>query len=126
MLMPAAVLIMLVLGAIAVDHAIVFGAQRDMVATAQAAANDAASLGVDIDVLRTSGEVTVDESEMARAVAQAAAGVPPGTIVDWDVRGDVVVVTLRRDVKLLFAPAVPGGPRSRGVQATATAELRRR
>ena len=126
MLMPAAVLIMLVLGSIAVDHAVVFGAQRDLVATAQAAANDAASLGVDIDVLRTTGEVDVDEGEMARAVAQATAIVPRGTSVDWRLEGDVVVVTLHREVPLVFAPAVPGGHRTQPVEATATAELRRR
>src|SRR5690606_36454066 len=52
MLMPAAVLIVLALGSLAVDRAVVFGAQRDLINTAQAAANDAVTLGIDVDQVR--------------------------------------------------------------------------
>lgn len=124
MLMPAAVLIMVVLGALAVDSAVIFGAQRDLVATAQAAANDAASLGVDIDRLRGDGEVEVDLAEMDRAVTLAMSVAPPGTQLDWWVQGDEVVVELRRDVTLIFSPAAPGSRRTETITARASAELR--
>lgn len=124
MLMPAAVLIMVFLGAIAVDRAVIFGAQRDLITTAQAVANDAASLGVDMDRLRNDGEVEVDLGEMAEAVELAMTAAEPGTEISWTVRGDEVVVELRRDVTLVFSPGVPGAPRVQTVTARASAELR--
>lgn len=124
MLMPAAVLIMVFLGAIAVDRAVIFGAQRDLVATAQAVANDAASLGVDIDRLRSDGEIEIDLAAMADAIDQAMTTSEPGTELDWSVQGDEVVVQLRREVTLVFSPGVPGAPREQTVTATARAELR--
>ena len=52
MLMPAGVLIMVILASLALDRALVFAEQRDLVSTAQAAANDAAAFGVDPARLR--------------------------------------------------------------------------
>lgn len=124
MLMPAAVLVMVILGAIAVDRAIIFGAQRDLVATAQAAANDASSLGVDIDVLRNDGEITADPDAMDIAVATALSTTDPDTTVTWWLEGDLVVVRLERPVDLVFTPGVPGAPDTQTVIATASAELR--
>lgn len=125
MLMPAAVLIMIVLGALAVDRAIVFGAQRELVSTAQSAANDAAGLGVDIDRLRVNGRVEVDPEAIDDAVGLATASIDPGTSVTWELRGDVVVVRLERDVRLVFAPGIPGAAGTQHVVAVGTAELRR-
>jgi hypothetical protein len=124
MLMPAAALIMVVLSALAVDRAIVFGAQRDLVAVAQSAANDGASLGVDLDHLRRDGELAVDEAAIDMAIAAAVVAAPPGTTVRWWLQGDDVVVALEHQVSLLFAPGVPGAERSTAVTATASAELR--
>lgn len=124
MLMPAAVLIMVILGALAVDHAVVFGTQRELIATAQAVANDAASLGVDVDRLRSYGEVEVDLTAMAAAVDLAMLAAQPGTDITWGVQGDQVVVELRSEVSLVFSPGVPGAPRVRAITARATAELR--
>lgn len=124
MLMPAAVLIMVIMGAIAVDQAVVFGAQRDLIMTAQAAANDASSLGVDIDQLRGEGDITVDVAEMQVAIDLAMSVAEPGTTVDWWVQGGEVVIELRREVGLVFSPGVPGVPRSQTVTARASAELR--
>ena len=95
MLMPAAVLIVVILGAMAVDRAVVFGAQRDLIATAQAAANDAASLGVSIDHLRSDGEVEADIAAMEAAVDTAMVAAEPGTTVSWWLEGDEVVVDVR-------------------------------
>jgi hypothetical protein len=124
MLMPAAVLIMVFLGAIAVDRAVIFGAQRELIATAQAAANDAASLGVDIDALRGEGDVAVDLEEMGEAVELATSTTEPGTSVDWWVQGDEVVVEMRQEVELVFSPAIGGAGRTQLVTARASAELR--
>ncbi|NLD77677.1 MAG: hypothetical protein GX643_13525 [Acidimicrobiales bacterium] len=124
MLMPAAVLIVVILGAMAVDRAVVFGAQRDLIATAQAAANDAASLGVSIDHLRSDGEVEADIAAMEAAVDTAMVAAEPGTTVSWWLEGDEVVVELARDVALVFSPGVPGAPRSQEITARASAELR--
>jgi hypothetical protein len=124
MLMPAAVLIVVFLGAIAVDRAVIFSEQRELVATAQSVANDAASLGVDMDRLRADGEVAVDLRAMARAVDAAMGAADPGTEVEWWVDGDEVVVALRREVTLVFSPGLPGAPRRQDVTARARAELR--
>jgi hypothetical protein len=83
MLMPAAVLIVVMLGAIAVDRAVVFGAQRDLVASAQAAADNGASLGVDLDRLRADGEIEPDLAAIEQAIALAATTFEPGTTVTW-------------------------------------------
>jgi hypothetical protein len=125
MLMPAAVLILVVLGAMAVDRAIVFGAQRDLVATAQAAANDGAS-AVDIDVLRGDGEVELDPVEIDRAVRASAVQGPPDMTLSWTLDGDQVVVHVEREVDLVFTRGVPGADRTMHLTATARADLRRR
>lgn len=125
MLMPAAVLIMIILGALAVDRAVIFEAQRDLVSTAQASANDAAGLSVDIDELRVEGNIKVDSEAIADAVGLATAAVEPGTRVSWELQGDVVVVRLERDVHLIFAQGIPGAAGTQTVMAVGTAELRR-
>jgi|JI8StandDraft_1071087.scaffolds.fasta_scaffold405662_1 hypothetical protein len=124
MLMPAAVLIVVMLGAIAVDRAVVFGAQRDLVASAQAAADNGASLGVDLDRLRADGEIEPDLAAIDQAIALAATTFEPGTTVTWYLQGDDVVVELERTVDLVFAPGVPGAAPTEPVRARATAELR--
>ena len=124
MLMPAAVLIVVMLGAIAVDRAVVFGAQRDLVASAQAAADNGASLGVDLDRLRADGEIEPDLAAIDQAIALAATTFEPGTTVTWYLQGDDVVVELERTVDLVFAPGVFGAAPTEPVRARATAELR--
>lgn len=123
--MPAAVLVVVVLGAIAVDRAIVFEAQRGLVATAQAAANDGAS-AVDVDRLRRDGSVVADPSLVGERVRATEATAPAGTSLEWTLDGDTVRVRGRRRIRLLFAPAVPGASATVEVTATASAELRRR
>lgn len=124
MLMPAAVLIMVVLAAITVDRAVVFGAQRDLVASAQAIADNGASLGVDVDQLRGHGEVTVDLEAIASAIDQASLGLDPGTTLTWYLQGTDVVVELDQEVPLVFASGVPGANDVEMVHARASAELR--
>lgn len=123
MLMPAAVLIVVILGGISVDRAVIFGAQRDLVATAEAAANDAASLGVGVDGLRAHGRTQYDPARIDRAVAQAAGRADGEVSASWQLRGNVLVVQLRRQVRLVFTPGVPGSSDSQVITATATATL---
>lgn len=122
MLMPAAVLIVIILGALAVDRAVIFGAQRDLVATAQAAANDAAA-GVDVGSLREGGTVRLDAARIDRAVA-ATVGEADGVVASrWEIEGNVVVVHLERRVELVFTKGVPGASDTQVVRATARSEL---
>ncbi len=99
MLMPAAIVIVLLLGAIAVDSAIVYLEQRRAYNVAFDAANDAVGAGLDRDIVRTTGEfvydvgrvqavaaATVEASEMDR-LRLVSAAVEDGTIeVVVDVR----------------------------------------
>ncbi|MCU1497505.1 MAG: hypothetical protein JWM47_1458 [Acidimicrobiales bacterium] len=125
MLMPAAVLIMIVLGAVAVDRAVLFGAQRDLVAAAEAAANDGAAAGIHLDDLRDRAELRLDPERIDRAVT-AAAGTVDGLVrARWHLEGTVLVVRLQRRVELVFAKGVPGAAHVVVVGATAHAELRR-
>ncbi len=123
MLMPAAVLVLLVLGALSVDRAVAFGAQRDLVATAEAAANDAAGLGLSVQDLRDRGALSYDPDRIDRAVRKAAARADGDVTATWARQGNVVIVRLRRRVPLVFAPAIPGAAHEVVVTATATADL---
>ena len=126
MLMPAAVLVFVVLGAIAVDFAVAFLAERE-VSNAAAAANDAAGAALDEDRFYADGAVRL-ERERAVAVgraAVAAAGLDDLDDVDVQVRvaadAPMVTVTVSARARYVFAPALPGGPEGIAVEATATA-----
>lgn len=128
MLMPAAVLIVLLLGAIAVDSAIVYLGQRQAYDVASDAANDAAGAGFDLETARTSGDIVYDTDRVRALAAQAvaAAGIDGLELVSARVEGAGVVVTVRRTVEHLFAPAVGGQARDvRTISARADGEVRR-
>lgn len=127
MLMPAAVLVLVVLGAIAVDSAVVYLAEREVGSAAAAAANDAAGAAMsDGDFYRSGGEVTLDPGRAA-AVAQASAAArlprelellgPPRV----EVAGRQVCVRVAARVRRIFAPAIPGGVADATVEAQAGA-----
>lgn len=119
MLMPVAVLIVILLGGIAVDRALLFGAQRDLVATAQAAANDAVAAGVDVGALREGDDAAIDRVAVDRAVRMAAAEADGVVAISWEIDDGYLIVRLRRTVRLVFTPGVPGAPSSETVTATA-------
>ena len=128
MLMPAAVLIVLLLGAIAVDSAIVYLGQRQAYNVAFDAANDAAGAGVDLGEVRSSGEIVYDPDRVAAIASQAvaAAGIDDLELVSAEPDGTGVVVTVRRTVKHLFVQAL--GDPSRDVltiSARVEGEVRR-
>lgn len=126
MLMPAAILVMMVLGAIAVDSAIAFLAQRQLADIAAAAANDAAGEAVHELRLYEQSVFELDE-DRAIEVAElslAARGGEFFDITDFDTRvvgpaRDRVEVVVEARVPRLFAPTLPGGLADRTVTARA-------
>jgi hypothetical protein len=128
-LMPAAVLVFIVLGSVAVDSAIAYLGERQVSNLAAAVANDAATQGIDIERFYGTGEIVLDPLRVQAvaddAVARSAGGPLQGLTIDTDVVGDDrLVVRVRATVRSLFARALPGGFESRHVDAStqATAE----
>jgi Flp pilus assembly protein TadG len=126
MLFPAAILVVLILGSIAVDFSIVFLAERELAAAAAAAANDAAGAGVDTEHFRDTGEVVLDPDAVDRvgraAMARRASSfdLTDGTITVVD--DDTVEVVVRAEARYIFAKIIPGAPRTATVEARARAD----
>lgn len=122
MLMPAAVVIVLLLGAIAVDSAIVYLEQRQAYNVAFDAANDAAGAGVDRRRVRTTGEFVYDPGRVRELAAAAveASDVEGLTLVSATPEGDGVEVTVQVRVERLFGQAF-GGRSSETLTLTARA-----
>lgn len=130
LLFPAAVLVMMVLGAIVVDFSIAFLGERELAGATAAAANDAAARALSNRAFYRDGEVVLDgaaASELATDQVRAAldrdryhdlrvtVAVAPG--------GDRVIVTASAEVDYLFARALPGAAERVRVAATSTASL---
>jgi hypothetical protein len=125
MLMPAGLLIVLVLASIAVDMSLVHLRKRQAFELAAAAANDAATAGVDQGRLRTAHDYVLDP-ERTRAVvedvvaaselAPRLAGPPVVSVTAAGVRVELVL-----EADYIFADVVPGAPDGTEVTASATA-----
>ena len=130
MLVPAAVLVLLVLGAICVDSAVVFLAQRDLANRTAAAANDIAGLAVSDDAFYDGSGAVVLDDERAGAYVRLAfpLDLPPGGFASWsadaDVDGAQVTVAAEAQVRSIFAKALPGAPETSVVRARSTATAR--
>lgn len=128
MLVPAGVLIVVLLGAIAVDLSAAHLAQRRLVQVTERAADDAAGM-LDRDALRSGGTVQTNP-EQARQLAglHLAALEVPGLQHRWV---DVSVSAGGRDVSVrsgatvqrLFGRGIPGVASSYQITARATARL---
>ena len=107
MVMPAAVLIVLLLGAIAVDSAVVYLRQRQAYDVAAAAANDAAGAGFDLARAQSTGEIVYDPAtvEALAAATVRAAGIDEVVLVSATPDGTGVVVTVDVTVQHLFVQA---------------------
>lgn len=129
MLMPAGVLIVLVLGALAVDAAILFLGERELADLTAAAANDAATVALSEASFYECGRLEVDEQRAEEVAATVAAARISDAVtltrVDVAVRNDLdppqVTVAAAGTVDLVFTPAVPGSTRERAVQARSIA-----
>lgn len=127
MLFPAAVLVVIVLGSIAVDFSVVLLAERELAAAAAAAANDAAAAALDEDHFRTTGEVRLDAAAAERIAAAAIERrAAPFDLTDVRVvvEPDRVAIHLTAAVDYVLAPAIPGVPRGTEAAASATASPR--
>jgi hypothetical protein len=122
LLLPAAFLVLLVLAAITVDAAVVFGAQRNLVAAAGDAGNDAASLAIDRQALLAVGDIGLQPTAVDSAVQRVLRrnGIEDATVDRILVAADgrSAQIRVRRTVHLVFAPLIPGASRSTTVTAT--------
>jgi hypothetical protein len=128
MLMPAAVLIVLLLGAIAVDLTVVHLRQRAAVSAAASAANDAVTYGLDQSALRRGQGYHLDPNRVARAVAESieSQGLDDDLVSPPEISQttpDTITVVLHVRARYLFARALPHGPTGSIVTATASATV---
>lgn len=127
MLMPAAVLIVVMLGAVAVDSAVVYLRQRQAYNVAFDAANDAVGAGLDLHTARTTGQFVHDPDRVRQIAHQTvdAAGVADLVLVDVRIDGDEVAVTVEVTVRHLFVQVLGDPARdTTRITARATAETR--
>jgi hypothetical protein len=128
LLFPAAFLIVLVLGAIAIDAAAAFLRQRELATAAAAAANDGIALAVEGSLARGDEQIEIDPVVLQSSILESLdrRGVldtltePPIIRV---VAADRVEVMLVGRADYVIAPALPGGRDGTTVRATATARL---
>ena len=133
LLFPAAVLVVIVLAAVAVDSSIAFLGERELANATAAAANDAAGQAVSNRAFYEGDRIELDAAMVERvAVGRVRAALDAGRhrdlVVDararppaaagcaWTVR-----VTASSRVSYIFSRAVPGGPDSVAVDATTVA-----
>ena len=130
LLVPTGILIVLVLAAITIDAAVGFMAEREAANIASAAANDIATLGIDVEHFRATGEYRLRsdlgdpiDAVTAAAVAQAGSMFIPGSFsVDVVLVDDATVrVHVVGRVDRLVLGSVSDRPFDIGAIATATA-----
>lgn len=125
LLMPVGVLILLVLGGIAVDFAVVYAAQREVANVSAGAANDAAG-AVDEAAFFETGQYRIDRGRAAGVVQQViGARTDDGISITCPTVAldapDLIRVGCVGTVDLIFAPALPNTSSSFTVRATSTA-----
>ena len=126
-LMPVAALIFVILGSLAVDATALFLAERELAGTAAAAANDAATRAIDLDLFYETGCLALDEGLAEDVVDRTVAAKQLGraglrvAAPEVGARGREVRVTLTAAAPHLFTKAIPGAPDTATVSATATA-----
>lgn len=129
MLMPAGVLIVLILGALAVDSAIMFLGERELADLTAAAANDAATAALRPETFYECGRLELD-AERAETIARTVTATRvsdavtlTGLSAEVNNGADPPEVTVAASgtVRLIFTPAVPGSTRTRAVSARSVA-----
>jgi len=125
-LVPAGVLVLIVLAAIAVDMGVVYLGQRQLADTTVAAANDAAGAGLSDSAFYRQGSLRLDEQRVAEVVCTTLRAQGPSGIrivgVEVAVSGPTVAVRTRALVGEVFGRALPGLPAARAVRAEAEAD----
>jgi Flp pilus assembly protein TadG len=129
MLMPAAVLVLLMLGGIAFDYAHLYLGKRELTSLAEAAANDAVTYGVDAAAVRRGDGYVLDPDLVTRSVDASVAthardlhliGEPEVELVS----PTTVEVRLTARVDYVFTRAIPGVRQSETVRVVARADAR--
>ncbi len=127
MLVPAGFLVLIALGAIAVDLSVVFLRQREATSLALDLANDLAGVGIDQPRFRVEGVVELRGEDDLEAIARdwAEQRLDPADLVELNVEVDpattAVQVTVVVRVPYVFAAALPGSRDSTEVTGTASA-----
>ncbi len=129
-LVPAGLLVLVLLAAIAVDSSVAYLGRRELAAAADAAANNAVTYGLDEARFRETGAFALDPgkdrgSRPPRVDARDTATWSTGRCSRCRPTSEAgtVTVTLRSTAALVFAPAVPGAPNEVSVVAQATADV---
>lgn len=124
---PAALLVMVVLAAVTVDFARLHLAQRQVDDLAAATANDAVTVGLDIDGFRSGDGYRLDAARVDAVGAMRAGRADlPVTVTSRLTGPRSVLVEVSAPVPLAFSRALPGAPPRVVVRgrAEATAHLR--
>jgi Flp pilus assembly protein TadG len=128
MLMPAGVLIVLLLGALAFDLSLVFLRQRQTSSLSVDVANDVATAAIDEDTFRAEGRYRIDparaDSVAAELVATSELGPDVRALEVTVVDDQLVEVVIEVEVDYLFAGAIPGAAQGTRVRARAVADAR--
>lgn len=125
MLMPAGVLVVLLLGAIAFDMSLLFLRQRQAASVAADVANDLATLALDEPHYRATGEFRLDPrraDEIGRALIASSDVAAIADDIEITVADTRVEVRLTAEVAYVFARAIPGAADGTTVRGRATAE----
>lgn len=111
-LVPAGFLILMLLGAIAVDSGATYLGQQQLQASVEAAANDAAGAALSNGAFYRRGVVQIDPTAAAGVVCQDIAAQQNGRLeavtIGVDVVGRTVFVDARAEVPAVFGRLVPG------------------
>ncbi|MFN7149804.1 MAG: hypothetical protein ACK4V6_10020 [Microthrixaceae bacterium] len=128
-LVPAMMMVLLALGAIAVDLSVLHGAHRSLHRIASGAADDAAAM-IDAEQLQLDGELSIDHDAARRVVdAHLDAARVPGTLTttrtSFSADGAVVTVELTASVDHVLLATIPGTDPTETVSVIARARLQR-
>ncbi len=121
LLVPAGLLIVFVLAAIAVDYSHVYLARRELVTAADSAAHDAVIAASDGQRIDPAAATAIVNDSIESRGDDLHLVAPPQVEV---VAGVELHVALTAEVEYVFAPALPGGARHATVTVVATARVR--
>ena len=125
-LVPAGFLVLIILGALAVDSAVAYTGQQQLHDALSAAANDAVGAGVDNGAFYGAGRLTLDPGAVTRTVCAAVAAQQDrglhGVHLAVSIQGDSVRVSGSAWVDAVFGRAIPGFSR-RSIRSSAAATL---
>jgi hypothetical protein len=129
LLIPAGFLALLVLAALAIDQARIFGVRRELLDLSASIAADAVAASLDADAYHADGDLVATEARGRELLEEqlAARGLSDRVGGDVVIRGGaggpIVEVSLWTSTTSLFARFAPGGWARTEVRAVSSAEL---